>query len=48
MKIRRCERICREVLSDRVKIPVVHEGTEDDDLMHAARLSTYLVVRQEI
>ena len=53
VKIRRYERTCGEVLSDRVKIAVVQKGIEDDDLrrhllMHAARLSTYLLVREEI
>ena len=42
VKIRRYERTCREVLSDRVKIAVVQKGIEDDNLrrhllMHAAR-----------
>ena len=53
MKIRRYERSCREVLSDRVKIAVAQKGLEDDDLrrhllMHASRLSTYPLGREEI
>ena len=53
MKIRRYKRTCGEVLSDRVKIAFVQMGIEDDDLrrhllMHAARLSTYPLVREEI
>ena len=45
VKIRRYERSCREVLSDRVKIAVVQKGLEEDDLrrhllMHASPLST--------
>ena len=53
VKIRRYERTCGEVLSDRVKIAVVQKGIEGDDLrrhllMHAARLSTFLFVREEI
>ena len=41
VKIRRYERSCNDVLSDRVKIAVVQKGIEDDDLrrhllMHAA------------
>ena len=53
VKIRRYERNCWEVLSDRVKIAVAQKGIEDDDLrrhllMHAARLSTYPLVREEI
>ena len=53
MKIRRYERTCGEVLSDRVKNAVVQKGSEDDDLrrhllMHAARLSTYPLVRENI
>ena len=53
VKIRRYERSCREVLSDRVKIAVVQKSLEDDDLirlllMHASRLSTYPLVREEI
>ena len=52
-KIRKYERSCREVLSDRVKIAVVQNGIEDDDLrrhllMHASRLSTYPLVREEL
>ena len=48
VKIRRYERTCGEVLSDRVKIAVVQKGIEDDDLrrhllMHAARFSAYLL-----
>ena len=46
VKIRKYERSCREVLSDRLKIAVVQKGHEDDDLrrhllMHASRHSTY-------
>ena len=53
VKIRRYERSCNEVLSDRVKIAVVQKGIEDEDLrrhvlMHASRLSTYPLVREEI
>ena len=53
VKIRRYERSCDEVLSDRVKIAVVQKGIEDEDLrrhvlMHASRLSTYPLVREEI
>ena len=53
MKIRRYERSCNEVLSDRVKIAVVQKGIEDEDLrrhvlMHASRPSTYPLVREEI
>ena len=53
VKIRRYERSCNDVLSDRVKIAVVQKGIEDDDLrrhllMHAARLETYPLVREEI
>ena len=53
VKIRRYARTCGEVLSDRVKIAVVQKAIEDDDLrrhllMHAARPSTYPLVRQEI
>ena len=53
VKIRKYERSCREVLSDRVKITVVQKGLEDDDLrhhllMHASRLSTYPLVREEL
>ena len=53
VKIRRYERSCNEVLSDRVKIAVVQKGIEDDDLrrhvlVRASRLSTYLLVREEI
>ena len=53
MKIRRYGRTCGELLSDRVKIAVVQKGIEEDDLrrhllMHAARLSTYPLVREEI
>ena len=53
VNIRRYERTCGEVLSDRVKIAVVQKGIEDDDLrrhllMHAARLTTYPLVREEI
>ena len=53
VKIRRYERTCGEVLSDRVKIAVVQKGIEDDDLrrhllMHAARRSTCPLVREEI
>ena len=53
MKIRRYERTCNEVLSDRVKIAVVQKGIEDEDLrcqvlMQASRLSTYPLVREEI
>ena len=45
VKIRRYERTCGKVLSDRVKIAVVQKGIEDDHLrrhllMHAARFST--------
>ena len=52
VKIRRYERSCNEVLSDRVKIAVVQKGIEDEDLrrhvlMHASRLLTYLLVREE-
>ena len=43
VKVRRYERTCGEVLSDRVKIAVVQKGIEDEDLrrhllMHAKRL----------
>ena len=53
VKIRKYERSCREILSDRVKIAVVQKGLEDDDLrrhllMHASRLATYPLVREEI
>ena len=53
VKTRRYERSCKEVLSDRVKIAVVQKGLEDDDLirhllMHASRLSTYPLVREEL
>ena len=53
VKIRGYERTCGEILSDRVKIAVVHKGNEDEDLrrhllMHAARRSTYHFVREEI
>ena len=53
VKIRRYERSCKEVLSDRVKIAVVQKGLEDDDLirhllMHASRLSTYPLVREDL
>ena len=53
VKIRRYERSCNEVLSDRVKIAVVQKGIEDEDLrrhvlMHASRLSTCPLVREEI
>ena len=53
VKIRRYERTCGEVLSDRVKVAVVLKGVEDDDLrrhllMHAARLSAFSFVREEI
>ena len=53
VKIRRYERSCDEVLSDRVKIAVVQKGIEDEDLrrhvlMHASRFSTYPLVREEI
>ena len=53
VKFRRYERSCNEVLSDRVKIAVVQKGIEDEDLrrhvfMHASRLSTYPLVREEI
>ena len=53
VKIRRCERSCNEVLSDRVKIAVVQKGIEDEDLrrhvlMHASHLSTSPLVREEI
>ena len=53
VKIRRYERSCNEVLSDRVKIAVVQKGIEDEDLrrhvlMHASRLSTYPLLREEI
>ena len=52
VKIRRYQRICWEVLSDRVKIAVVQTVTEDDDLrrhlrMHATRFSTYPLVRED-
>ena len=45
VKIRRYERSCDEVLSDRVKIAVVQKGIEDEDLrrhvlVHASRFST--------
>ena len=53
VKIRRYERSCNKILSDRVKIAVVQKGIEDEDLrrhvlMHASRLSTYPLVREEI
>ena len=53
VKMRRYERSCNEVLSDRVKIAVVQKGIEDEDLrrhvlMHASRLSTYPLVREGI
>ena len=53
VKIRRYERSCNEVLSDRVKIAVVQKGIEDEDLrrhvlMHASCFSTYPLVREEI
>ena len=53
VKTRRSERTCGEVLSGRVRIEVVPKGIEDDDLrrpllMHAARLSSYPLVREEI
>ena len=52
VKIRRRERTCGEILSDRVKIAVVQKGIEDDLrrhlLMHAARVSTYPLARKEI
>ena len=53
VKTRRYERTSGEILSDRVKIAVVQKGIEDEDLrrhmlMHASRLSTYLLVREEI
>ena len=53
VKIRRYERSCNEVLSDRVKIAVVQKGIEDEDLrrhvlMHASRLSTYPLVGEEV
>ena len=53
VKIRRYERSCNEVLPDRVKIAVVQKGIEDEDLrrhvlMHASRLSTCPLVREEI
>ena len=53
VKIRRHERTCGEVLSDGVKIAVVQKGMGDDGLrrhllMHAARLSMYPLVREEI
>ena len=51
-KISRYERSCNEVLSDRVKI-AGQKSIEDEDLrrhvlMHASRLSTYPLVREEI
>ena len=53
VKVRRYERTCGEVLSDRAKTTVVQKVIEDDDfrrhlLMHAACLSTYRLVREEI
>ena len=53
VKVRRYERTCGDALSDRVKIAVVQKGLEDEDLrrhllMHAARLTTYPLVREEI
>ena len=51
VKIRRYERSCNEVLSDRVKIAVVQKGIEDlrrHVLMHASRLSACPLVREEI
>ena len=53
VKIRRFECACGEILSDRVKIAVVHKGIEDEDLrchsfLHAARLWTYPFVREEV
>ena len=53
VKIRRYDRSCNEVLSDRVKIAVVQKSIEDEDLkrhvlMHASLLSTYPLVRKEI
>ena len=52
-KLRRHERTCEDVMSDRVKIAFVQKGLEDDDLRrhlltHAARLSEYPLVREEI
>ena len=51
MNIRRCERSCKEVLPDRVKIAVVQMGLEDNDLRRhllarVDRLTTYLLVRE--
>ena len=53
VRVRRCERTRGEVLSDRVKITSVQRGIEDEDLrrhllMHATRLSTCTLVREEI
>ena len=49
VNIRRYERSCNEVLSDRVKIAVVQKGIlRRHVLMHASRLSTYPLVREEI
>ena len=53
VKIRRYDRTCGEVLSGRVKIAVVQNGIEDEDLrrhvlMHASRCSTCHLVREEI